>query len=140
MGFSSMLTRRILPRDNSSFRMEIMVNGVSIDPRKVIWFDQVLCDWKGAYQIHEYILDSFELNGEERPNGCEFCVPENTIRELYSRCLRINEDHALAEELLPTYYDERYDEDYFATIEEVIDALEPFIFQEDILYYYCWPR
>ena len=134
MGFSSTIARRYCTYfryGEQKFEMTIKKDGVNMDTSKVIWFDEEIIDLDKQYHIHEFIMNSYD----EYPNGYEMCI-NHVIRELYDRCVRINDDHSLAEELLPLDSEEDYDYYDFDTIKEIVEKLEPLIGDEEILFYY----
>jgi hypothetical protein len=100
--------------------------------------------WRKANQIHAW----FVSNVQDDVDDCrETYVEYEKLKELLELCKKVQKDHSLAEELLPTqsgffFGSTEYDEDYFANIQYTIGELEKILSEnnEDSNFYYrsCW--
>lgn len=96
--------------------------------------------WRKANQIHNWFVQEC-CDGED---DCrEHWVPKEKLGELLELCKKVQADHALAEELLPTkagffFGSTEYDEDYYHDIDQTIQGIEQLLAKlrpGDSLYY-----
>lgn len=105
---------------------------VPIDFNKITYIDEGVGYWRKANAIHNWFVNHVQ-DGED---DCkEYDVDFETLEELLGICKQIQENHDLAEELLPTiegffFGDTEYDEDYFDNIQHTINILTEIIEEE----------
>jgi hypothetical protein len=95
--------------------------------------------WRKCNQIHKF----FDSEVATVENGADIYVEREELEELKVRILKVQADHSLAEELLPTedgffYGSINYDEGYYQDLEDTIKILDRVLayVSEDISYYY----
>lgn len=82
--------------------------------------------WRKSNAIHHWFVMNVQ-NGED--NCGEYYVSRDQLKELLDTLHKVNDDHSLAEELLPTesgffYGDTKYEDWYFEDIQNTIPVLE----------------
>jgi len=101
-----------------------------IDPKKVKYIIEEAGYWRKANQIHRWFVENVQ-NGVD--NCGEYYVGSEKLTELLELCKKVEADHSLADELLPsasgfffggTDYDEWYYNDITNTIAILEEALE----------------
>jgi len=101
-----------------------------IDPKKVKYIIEEAGYWRKANQIHHWFVENVQ-NGVD--NCGEYYVGSEKLTELLELCKKVEADHSLADELLPsasgfffggTDYDEWYYNDITNTIAILEEALE----------------
>ncbi|MBM5783002.1 MAG: hypothetical protein FJ368_06265 [Pelagibacterales bacterium] len=97
--------------------------------------------WRKANQIHAW----FVTNVQDDVDDCrESFIDYEKLKELLKICKKVQADHSLAEELLPSksgffFGSTEYDEYYFEDISYTIDELEKILSEnnENANFYYC---
>jgi hypothetical protein len=106
---------------------------VPIDFNKITYIDEEVGYWRKANAIHNWFVDHVQ----EGIDDCkEYYVDFETLEELLGICKQVQENHSLAEELLPTtegffFGGIEYDKDYFYDIQRTIDILTKVIEEEE---------
>jgi len=102
----------------------------NIDPKKIKYIIEEAGYWRKANQIHRWFVENVQ-NGVD--NCGEYYVGSEKLTELLELCKKVEADHSLADELLPsasgfffggTDYDEWYYNDITNTIAILEEALE----------------
>jgi len=102
----------------------------NIDPKKIKYIIEEAVYWRKANQIHHWFVENVQ-NGVD--NCGEYYVGSEKLTELLELCKKVEADHSLADELLPsasgfffggTDYDEWYYNDITNTIAILEEALE----------------
>jgi hypothetical protein len=102
----------------------------NIDPKKIKYIIEEAGYWRKANQIHHWFVENVQ-NGVD--NCGEYYVGSEKLTELLELCKKVEADHSLADELLPsasgfffggTDYDEWYYNDITNTIAILEEALE----------------
>lgn len=103
-----------------------------IKPERVSEIVESLAYWRKANHIHKWFVDNVQ-DGED---DCkEYYVSREQLTQLLDLCKRVDDDHTLAPELLPTqggffFGDTSYDECYFEDIKHTINVLEDILKEE----------
>lgn len=140
MGLDMYLTRKKYigakyDHNNVTGNVDIKINGivVPIDFKKITYIDEEVGYWRKANAIHNWFVDHVQ----EGVDDCkEYYVDFETLEELLGICKQVQENHDLAEELLPTiegffFGGTEYDEYYFDDIQRTIDILTKVIEEEE---------
>lgn len=140
MGLDMYLTRKKYigakyDHNNVTGSVDIKINGVvvPIDFKKITYIDEEVGYWRKANAIHNWFVDHVQ----EGVDDCkEYYVDFETLEELLGICKQVQENHDLAEELLPTikgffFGGTEYDEYYFDDIQCTIDILTKVIEEEE---------
>lgn len=97
--------------------------------------------WRKDNHIHQWFVANVQ-DGEDECNPFE--VSKEQVRALLETCIKVRDDHTLAESLLPTqegffFGSSDYDQYYYDAIDYTInicnEALDNFDFEEHVLYY-----
>ena len=89
--------------------------------------------WRKAYHIHEWLADNADVGIDY---NAMYFVPREKLAELLKVCKKVKANPEKAEELLPTYPDVDYDEEYFYDIDETIKILEEALKDKKVDYLY----
>ena len=140
MGLDMYLTRKKYigakyDHNNVTGNVDIKINGIviPIDFKKITYIDEEVGYWRKANAIHNWFVDHVQ----EGVDDCkEYYVDFETLEELLGICKQVQENHDLAEELLPTiegffFGGTEYDEYYFDDIQRTIDILTKVIEEEE---------
>lgn len=140
MGLDMYLTRKKYigakyDHNNVTGSVDIKINDVvvPIDFKKITYIDEEVGYWRKANAIHNWFVDHVQ----EGVDDCkEYYVDFETLEELLGICKQVQENHDLAEELLPTiegffFGGTEYDEYYFDDIQRTIDILTKVIEEEE---------
>ena len=98
----------------------------SIKANRVKYIEEEVGYWRKANQIHSWFVD----NVQDGVDDCgEYCVNYDTLSKLLDLCKKVQNDHSLAESLLPVtsgffFGSTNYDEWYFEQIKNTIEILE----------------
>lgn len=117
-------------------RTEITLKGKKtkgIKPERIKEIIEEVGYWRKANHIHKWFVDNVQ-DGEDDCNP--YYVSKEQLRELLNLCKKIDKDHSLAEELLPTqggffFGDTNYDDYYFQSIVDTITMLEKVVKESD---------
>jgi hypothetical protein len=117
-------------------RTEITLKGKKtkgIKPERIKEITEEVGYWRKANHIHKWFVDNVQ-DGEDDCNP--YYVSKEQLRELLNLCKKIDKDHSLAEELLPTqggffFGDTNYDDYYFQSIVDTITMLEKVVKESD---------
>jgi hypothetical protein len=124
--------------DNYEVKVTKKDEPTKIDPKKVKYIIEEAGYWRKANQIHRW----FVLNVQGGEDNCgDYYVDSSQMRELLELCKKVQADHSLAEELLPSasgffFGGTEYDEWYFNDIATTITILEEALEDENGEYYY----
>jgi hypothetical protein len=109
-----------------------------IDGRKVKYVIEEAGYWRKANQIHQWFVE----NVQDGIDNCgEYYVSAEKLRELLALCKSIQNQPAVAEEVLPTasgffFGGTEYDEWYYKDIENTIQILNEALADTNGDYYY----
>jgi len=109
-----------------------------IDGRKVKYVIEEAGYWRKANQIHQWFVD----NVQDGVDNCgEYYVSAEKLRELLALCKAVENQPAVAEEVLPTasgffFGGTEYDEWYYKDIENTIQILNEALADTNGEYYY----
>lgn len=109
-----------------------------IDPKKVKYIIEEAGYWRKANQIHRWFVE----NVQDGIDNCgDYYVGSEKLTELLELCKKVEADHSLAEELLPSasgffFGGTEYDEWYFEDIKNTITILEEALADKHGDYYY----
>ena len=109
-----------------------------IDPKKVKYIIEEAGYWRKANQIHRWFVE----NVQDGIDNCgDYYVGSEKLTELLELCKKVEADHSLAEELLPSasgffFGGTEYDEWYFEDIKNTIAILEEALADKHGDYYY----
>jgi hypothetical protein len=109
-----------------------------IDGRKVKYVIEEAGYWRKANQIHQWFVD----NVQDGVDNCgEYYVSADKLRELLALCKAVENQPAVAEEVLPTasgffFGGTEYDEWYYKDIENTIQILNEALADTNGEYYY----
>ena len=100
--------------------------------------------WRKANAIHHW----FVVNVQDGEDNCkEYYVSRNQLQELLDTLKRVDQDHSLADDILPTsegffFGDTDYQEWYYQDIKDTIPVLENLLSQDleqwDFYYQSSW--
>ncbi len=110
----------------------------NIDPKKVKYIIEEAGYWRKANQIHRWFVENVQ-NGID--NCGDYYVGSEKLTELLELCKKVEADHSLAEELLPSasgffFGGTEYDEWYFEDIKNTIAILEEALADKHGDFYY----
>jgi len=100
--------------------------------------------WRKANAIHHWFVENVQ-DGED--NCKEYYVSRNQLQELLDTLKRVDQDHSLADNILPTsegffFGDTDYQEWYYQDIKDTIPVLENLLSQDleqwDFYYQSSW--
>jgi hypothetical protein len=109
-----------------------------IDPKKVKYIIEEAGYWRKANQIHRWFVE----NVQDGIDNCgDYYVGSEKLTELLELCKKVEADHSLAEELLPSasgffFGGTEYDEWYFEDIKNTIAILEEALADKHGDFYY----
>jgi hypothetical protein len=109
----------------------------SIKANRVKYIEEEVGYWRKANQIHSWFVD----NVQDGVDDCgEYCVNYDTLSKLLDLCKKVQNDHSLAESLLPVtsgffFGSTNYDEWYFEQIKNTIEILEDALSEGNYFYY-----
>lgn len=109
-----------------------------IDPKKVKYIIEEAGYWRKANQIHRWFVE----NVQDGIDNCgDYYVGSEKLTELLELCKKVEADHSLAEELLPSasgffFGGTEYDEWYFEDIKNTIAILEEALSDKHGDFYY----
>lgn len=109
-----------------------------IDGRKVKYVIEEAGYWRKANQIHQWFVE----NVQDGVDNCgEYYVSAEKLRELLALCKAVENQPAVAEEVLPTasgffFGGTEYDEWYYKDIENTIQILNEALADTNGEYYY----
>jgi hypothetical protein len=109
-----------------------------IDPKKVKYIIEEAGYWRKANQIHRWFVE----NVQDGIDNCgDYYVGSEKLTELLELCKKVEADHSLAEELLPSasgffFGGTEYDEWYFEDIKNTITILEEALADKHGDFYY----
>ncbi len=104
-----------------------------IDPKKIKYVVEEAGYWRKANQIHRWFVE----NVQKGTDDCgSYWVDREKLEELLGLCKRVNENHSLADKLLPStsgffFGGTEYDEWYYNDIESTIKIIEECLSDED---------
>lgn len=146
MGLDMYLDRRTYVKqwdhigETKQYKVEVTRGGepTTIDPKKVKYIIEEVGYWRKANQIHNWFVENVQ-NGED--NCGDYYVDKDQLQELLDLCKKVDNDHSLAEALLPSasgffFGSTEYDEWYFKDIEATIQILEEALENSNGAYYY----
>jgi hypothetical protein len=96
--------------------------------------------WRKANQIHNW----FVKNVQKGVDDCgTYYVSTEKLQKLVETCKEVLDNHELAEELLPTcsgffFGDTKYDEYYFADLQDTINMLSDIDEECEYIYHASW--
>ncbi len=149
MGLDMYLTRRIFvganydhTRTTGSINIEQSGKPMNIPLNKV---SEIILDegyWRKENHIHKWFVD----NVQDGNDDCkDYYVSREKLKQLLDACLKVRDNHDLAEQLLPTksgffFGPTEYDESYFEGIDATIKIIEEAIKDEtgDLYYFSSW--
>ena len=147
MGLDMYLTKEIYVGANykhNGVRGEINLttNGmpIKINLNKVVSIQESFAYWRKANQIHNW----FVKNVQKGVDDCgTYYVSAEKLQKLVETCKEVLDNHELAEELLPTcsgffFGDTKYDEYYFADLQDTINMLSDIDEECDYIYHASW--
>ena len=110
----------------------------NIDPKKVKYIIEEAGYWRKANQIHRWFVENVQ-NGID--NCGDYYVGSEKLTELLELCKKVEAEHSLAEELLPSasgffFGGTEYDEWYFEDIKNTIAILEEALADKHGDFYY----
>ena len=109
----------------------------SIKANRVKYIEEEVGYWRKANQIHSWFVN----NVQDGVDDCgEYSVTDDTLKKLLDICKKVQNDHTLAESLLPStsgcfFGSINYDEWYFEQIKNTIDILEDALSEGNYFYY-----
>jgi hypothetical protein len=109
----------------------------SIKANRVKYIEEEVGYWRKANQIHSWFVD----NVQDGVDDCgDYCVNYDTLSKLLDLCKKVQNDHSLAESLLPVtsgffFGSTNYDEWYFEQIKNTIEILEDALSEGNYFYY-----
>ena len=109
----------------------------TIKPDRVIGVTEEIMYWRKANHIHKWFVDHC---AEGKDECQEIYVGKDDLSGLVHDCIRVLNNHALSEQLLPTtsgffFGSTEYDEYYYGSLKELVDTLEPELKEDDDCYY-----
>jgi len=110
----------------------------AIKASRVKYIEEEVGYWRKANQIHKWFVD----NVQDGVDNCgDYYVERSEMKELLELCKKVQADHSLADELLPSasgffFGGTDYDEWYYNDIENTISILEDALEDENGEYYY----
>ena len=114
-----------------------------IKPERISYITESVSYWRKFNALHQWFVD----NCQDGNDNCqESDVQHGQLNELLVNLKKIDNDHSLAEELLPTqpgffFGETEYDEYYFDNVKETIEVLEELLKEEgtgDFTYHASW--
>lgn len=147
MGLDMYLTKRVYIGANYEHRNitgEVNIRQGNDNKPIIVNFNKVTeiieeaAYWRKANQIHKWFVDNCS-NGVD--NCEEVYVSTEQLKTLLDTCKKVNENHELASELLPTqsgffFGGTDYDEGYYHDIEYTINILETILKDNSGDFYY----
>ena len=100
--------------------------------------------WRKANHIHAWFVANIQKNIDDCK---DYYVDEEQLKELLEVCKKVQADHSLAQELLPTksgffFGSTEYDEEYFIEIKYTVEELEKILVENNknssFYYHSCW--
>jgi len=109
-----------------------------IKPKRVKYIEEEVGYWRKSNQIHRWFVENVQ-NGND--NCGDYYVGSEKLTELLELCKKVQADHSLAEELLPSasgffFGGTEYDEWYYTDIDNTITILEEALEDENSDFYY----
>ena len=109
----------------------------TIKPDRVVEVTEDIIYWRKANHIHKWFVDHC---AEGKDECQEIYVDKDDLSELVHTCIKVLNNHALSEQLLPTasgffFGSTEYDEYYYGSLKELVDTLEPELKEDDDSYY-----
>lgn len=147
MGLDMYLTKEIYVGANYEFNgvkgeINLTKNGnpIKVNLNKVVSIHESFAYWRKANQIHNW----FVKNVQKGVDDCgTYYVSTEKLQKLVEICKKVLNNHELAEELLPTcsgffFGDTKYDEYYFADLQDTVDMLSDIDEECDYIYHASW--
>ena len=106
---------------------------IPIDLKKTTYIEESVGYWRKANAIHKWFVDNVQGGNDD----CrDYYVHLEQLKELLEICKKIDKNHNLASELLPTtigffFGSTDYDDWYYENIKETIKILEKAIKEEE---------
>ena len=135
------LTSKRWVMDGDSKDIAIVVRNGNVDedikPDRVVGVTEEIMYWRKANHIHRWFIQWCAEGVDECQ---EIYVPHDKLAKLVHACIKVLNNHALSEQLLPTtsgffFGSTEYDEWYYESLQELVDTLEPELKEEDDSYY-----
>jgi hypothetical protein len=104
----------------------------TIKPDRVVEVTEEIMYWRKANHIHRWFIQWCAEGVDECQ---EVYVPHDKLAQLVHACIKVLNNHALSEQLLPTtsgffFGSTEYDEHYYGSLKELVDTLEPELKEE----------
>jgi len=109
----------------------------SIKANRVKYIEEEVGYWRKANQIHSWFVKNIQ-NGVD---DCgEYCVSSDELKQLLDVCKKVQNDHSLAESLLPSasgcfFGTTDYNDWYYEQIKNTIAILEDALSEGNYFYY-----
>ena len=135
------LTSKRWVMDGDSKDIAIVLRNGNVDehikPDRVVGVTEEIMYWRKANHIHSWFI---QWCAEGRDECQEIYVAHDKLAQLVHACIKVLNNHALSEQLLPTasgffFGSTEYDEYYYGSLKELVDTLEPELKEEDDSYY-----